>query len=62
LGPERISLDAAKQPVPPATNTAPPADATGEVDAGVGVEIINRNGSSPTTPEKSKPAGSEKNN
>ena len=59
LGPERINLDPATQ-TPPAVDTPPPADTTGDV--GVGVQIINRNATSTTTPEKSKPAGSEKKN
>jgi hypothetical protein len=60
LGPERINLDAAKQPVP---SGAPPApDTSGDVTTGVGVQIINRNPASATSPDKSQPAGSEKKN
>jgi outer membrane protein assembly factor BamD len=60
LGPEqRINLDAA-QPTPP--DAPPPADSPRDVDTGVGVEIINRSANSTTTPDKSKPAGSEKKN
>ena len=59
LGQERINLDAAKQPSP----SAPPApDTSGDVSAGVGVEIINRNAAPATAPDKNKPAGSEKKN
>jgi hypothetical protein len=61
LGPERINLDAAKQPGP-AANTPPPADSSGDVGTSVGVEIINRSATSATTPDKSKPNGSEKKN
>src|SRR5262245_9827553 len=57
LGPERINLDAAKQPTP---SEPPAADAGGDVSAGVGVEIINRNPTPTTPPNGSKPAGSEK--
>ncbi len=58
LGPERINLDAARQPTP--SEAPPTTDATGDVSAGVGVQIINRNPTSATTPDKSKPGGSEK--
>jgi outer membrane protein assembly factor BamD len=61
LGPERINLDAAKQP-PPATDAAPAADTTGDGSTGLGVEIINRSATSTTTPDKSKPVGTEKKN
>jgi outer membrane protein assembly factor BamD len=61
LGPERINLDAAKQSAP-AANTPPPADSPKDIDTGVGVEIINRSATSTTTPDKSKPNGSEKKN
>jgi outer membrane protein assembly factor BamD len=60
LGPERINLEAAKA----ATSSSPeraPAAATGEVSAGVGVEIINRPAASPDT-NKTKPENPEKKN
>ena len=60
LGPERINLDAAQQPAAP--DAPPPADTPTDVDTGVGVEIINRSANSTTTPDKSKPTGSEKKN
>jgi len=60
LGPERINLDAATQPTQ--TGTPPAADTTGDVSAGVGVEIINRSAPPATTPDKTKPANSEKRN
>jgi hypothetical protein len=60
LGPERINLDAAKQPA--SSDTPPTTDAPRDVDTGVGVEIINRSATSTTTPDKSKPNGSEKKN
>ena len=60
LGQERINLDAAKQPAP---SEAPPAsDTAGDVSAGVGVEIINRNAAPATAPDKNKPPGPEKKN
>ena len=60
LGPERINLDAAKQPA--SSDNPPTTDAPRDVDTGVGVEIINRSATSTTTPDKSKPNGSEKKN
>ena len=60
LGPERINLDAAQQPA--SSDTPPTTDATGDVGAEVGVQIINRNATSTTAPDKSKPNGSEKKN
>ena len=57
LGPERINLDAARQPTP---SEAPPAPISGNEGTGLGVEIINRSPASTTTPDKSKPAGPEK--
>ena len=60
LGPERINLDAAKQPAP---SEAPPAsDTTGEVSGSVGVEIINRNAAPANALDKGKPAAPEKKN
>jgi hypothetical protein len=59
LGPERINLDAAQSTAPDAP---PPANTPTDVDTGVGVEIINRSATSTTTPDKSKPNGSEKKN
>ena len=60
LGPERINLEAAKQPTPSEAQPAP--DTAGDVSAGVGVEIINRNPGPATIPDKSKSASSEKKN
>jgi hypothetical protein len=60
LGPERINLDAAQQSTAP--DAPPPAATSTDADTGVGVEIINRSATSTTTPDKSKPTGSEKKN
>jgi outer membrane protein assembly factor BamD len=62
LGPERINLDAAKQPVPAPAEAPPAADTTGEVSGSVGVEIINRNPAPANTPDKSNPATPDKKN
>lgn len=60
LGPERINLDAAKQPTPA---EAPPApDTTSDVSGSVGVEIINRNPSPANASDKSKPDTNGKRN
>ena len=60
LGPERINLDAAQQTTAP--DAPQPAGTPTDIDTGVGVEIINRSATSTTTPDKSKPNGSEKKN
>jgi outer membrane protein assembly factor BamD len=60
LGPERINLDAAQ--ASPAANAPPVAGTTGDVSNDVGVEIINRNTTSTSTPDKTKPVGPEKKN